>query len=167
MNIFLLDYDVVKCAEYHCDKHVVKMILEYAQLLSTAVRHYGVDAGYKATHINHPCAKWARASQANWIWLRCLALCLCTEYTFRYNKIHKTANVIESLYLPITMPKGVLNLRKIPQCMPEEYKHPDPVEAYRTYYMREKFEMLSWKTRGEPEWANPNWRPISRQPLPS
>jgi hypothetical protein len=59
MNIFLLDSNIKKCAQYHCDKHVVKMILESAQILSTVLRLNGVDQGYKTTHANHPCTLWA------------------------------------------------------------------------------------------------------------
>ena len=87
MNIFYLDKDPKKCAEMHCDKHVVKMILEYAQLLSTAHRvldgnewadHVGL---YKATHKNHPSAIWARESAGNYFWLNKLFQELCKEYT--------------------------------------------------------------------------------------
>ena len=60
MNIFLLDYNLDICASYHNDKHVVKMILEYAQLLSTCNRFIGMNEGYKMTHFNHPCAVWVR-----------------------------------------------------------------------------------------------------------
>ena len=119
MNIFYLDYNPYKCAEMHVDKHCIKMILEYAQLLSTAHRVLdGVEIIekryvlgslparwrkckvwklnnerdsilYKATHINHPSAVWVRQSDSNYIWLANLLICLCEEYTFRYGKVHK------------------------------------------------------------------------------
>jgi hypothetical protein len=112
MNIFYLDHDVRKCAEMHNDKHVVKMILEYAQLLSTAHRildgvlSVGVSASgrkktvyvltdnrdttlYSATHANHPSAVWVRQSDANYMWLAELLEVLCCEYTHRYDKVHK------------------------------------------------------------------------------
>ena len=72
MNIFVLDEDVEKCAEYHCDKHVIKMILESAQMMSAVVRLNGHDTGYKLTHKNHPCTIWARKSLSNYIWLKSL-----------------------------------------------------------------------------------------------
>ena len=112
MNIFYLDHDVIKCAEMHNDKHVVKMILEYAQLLSTAHRILDgiVEPGlsktgrkktvyrlpdsrdsilYGATHVHHPSAVWVRQSQQNYIWLANLLVALCEEYTYRYGKTHK------------------------------------------------------------------------------
>jgi len=112
MNIFYLDHNVRKCAEMHNDKHVVKMILEYAQLLSTAHRildgvlSTGVSASgrkktiyvltdnrdtilYSATHANHPSAIWVRQSAANYMWLAELLEECCKEYTYRYDKVHK------------------------------------------------------------------------------
>lgn len=119
MNIFYLDHDVTKCAEMHNDKHTVKMILEYCQLLSTAHRYLdGIevvvkkyvngslparyrntkkwklndernDILYSATHINHPSAVWCRKTSANYEWLHKLLVELCKEYTYRYGKIHK------------------------------------------------------------------------------
>jgi len=92
MNVFYLDSDPKQCAMLHTDKHVVKMILEYSQLLSTA--HYVCDGAtpegmYKPTHINHPSAVWVRKSEHNYIWLCNLLLELCNEYTYRYAKTHK------------------------------------------------------------------------------
>ena len=119
MNIFYLDHNPVKCAEYHVDKHVVKMILEYCQLLSTAhrvidgietitpvyvkgslpARYRNVKKWklldsresvlYSATHVNHPSAVWCRQSDSNYIWLSKLLMELCKEYTYRYGKVHK------------------------------------------------------------------------------
>ena len=112
MNIFYLDHDVRKCAEMHNNKHVVKMILEYAQLLSTAHRildgvlSTGVSQSgrkktiyvladnrdttlYSATHVNHPSAVWVRQSVQNYMWLAELLEECCKEYTHRYDKVHK------------------------------------------------------------------------------
>ena len=104
MNIFVLDENIEKCAEYHVDSHVIKMILESAQMLSTAVRSTGVDAGYKSTHENHPCNKWVRESLQNWLWLKDLAYALQDEWHYRYNhpvtKWHKSAKLISELPVP-------------------------------------------------------------------
>jgi hypothetical protein len=102
MNIFILSKYISKCAKLHCDKHVVKMILEITQLLYTAWWH-GRDVvdweriefensnlnPYKATHKNHPCAIWVRSSEKHYNWALNLAFDLCNEYTRRYGKIHK------------------------------------------------------------------------------
>jgi hypothetical protein len=154
MNIFVLDYDIEKCAQYHVDKHVVKMILESAQMLSTAVRSTGLDEGYKATHVNHPCNVWLRESIMNWYWLRDLTAELHKEWRFRYNhpetKMHKSFEVVENL----TVPKlPVIDMTPFKLCMPDEFKTDDTVESYRKYYLKDKAHLLSWKKRGQPEWA--------------
>jgi hypothetical protein len=151
VNIFVLDLNIELCAQYHCDKHVVKMILETAQLLSSAVRMAGLDAGYKLTHKNHPCAKWARESIDNYYWLSTLAFYLNEEYKFRYNhtKNHKSYDVICELPRP-ELPE--IGLTPFAQAMPDEYKSNDAVESYRAYYMIEKANLLSYTKRGKPEW---------------
>mgnify|MGYP000607032860 CR=1 FL=1 len=98
MNIFFLDDDIKKCAQYHCDKHVVKMILETAQLLCGV--HHMIDqvtdqVPYKLSHKNHPCSIWSRESLSNYLYLCELGLELCYEYTYRYGKKHKSQSVIE------------------------------------------------------------------------
>src|ERR1700761_7698925 len=103
MNIFVLDLDPKTCAKYHCDKHVVKMILETAQLLCNAQRKCGINPKirielYKETHKNHPCSIWASQSIKNYEWLSTLGIFLCDEYTERYNKIHKSHKLIQELH---------------------------------------------------------------------
>ena len=96
MNIFVLDKDPVKAAKMHCDKHVIKMILETAQMLCSAYE----DAPYKRTHVNHPCSIWARKSKSNYLWLIKLGMALHDEYQFRYGaeKQHKSFAVIKWCY---------------------------------------------------------------------
>ena len=140
MNIFLLDWIPRVAAEYHCDKHVVKMILETAQLLYTAHRCCGSDVpenAYKLTHKNHPCAKWVRESLTNYLWLASLGWWLCKEYTFRYGKTHKTESHI--VWLLTNHP--ALPFREMTEpalAMPDIYKQANPIEAYRTFYRENK-----------------------------
>ena len=97
MNVFVLDQDPRVCATYHNDKHVVKMILETAQLLC-GVHHMtesNLDIPYKLSHKNHPCSIWARKSLENYVWLCDLGMELSKEYTHRYGKTHKSQAVIE------------------------------------------------------------------------
>jgi len=150
MNIFVLDYDVALCASFHNDRHVVKMILESAQMISTACRMSGVDAGYKATHQNHPCSKWSRESLSNWLWLRRLTLELNIEWQrrFGHSKNHKSFDVVKSLPLPKIKDVG---LTPFAQAMPNIYKNEDAVKAYRDYYMGEKRAIAQWRN-GEPYW---------------
>lgn len=93
MNIFVTDRCPTKCAQYLDDKRVVKMVLETAQMLSTALRECGYegDEVYKSTHKNHPCNVWARKTQQNYLWLLRHFRALCIEYTRRYDKIHKSS----------------------------------------------------------------------------
>ena len=149
MNIFFLHYIAETCAQYHADRHVVKMILETAQLLCTAVWLTGGEAPYKATHKNHPCAIWARESRKNWRWLRSLGLELCKEYTYRYGKIHKTQAILENLKCP-KLPKTPFTYP--PQAMPDEFKDADTVVAYKKYYLYGKAHLHAWKKREIPDW---------------
>jgi len=179
MNIFYLDHDVKRCAEYHLDKHVVKMILEYCQLLSTAHRVLdGVEyidsssgrrikrwklensfAGetllYKATHINHPSAVWVRQSKQNYNWLAALLVELCKEYTARYGRVHKCESDGLVKWLSGWAPENIPNsaFTQPTPAMPEVYKvKSDSVHSYRNYYLGDKHRMASWKVRGQPNW---------------
>lgn len=151
MNVFFLDRDPKACAYHHCDKHVVKMILESAQILSSVHWSSGGEAPYRLTHENHPCCKWARASLSNYRWLVHLALELCYEYTFRYNKIHKTQAKIEWLADNEPLIEDI-GFTEPPQAMPEEYQGEDSVEAYRRYYIGEKSYFAKWSHSEAPTW---------------
>ena len=150
MNIFYLDKNIQKCVKYHCNKHTTKMIVEYAQILSTASTLYGgISQGYKPTHKNHPCVKWCAASISNWLYLRDLAFALCDEYTYRYGKTHKTLAVLKSLKTP-KLPS--IPFYEPPKCMPDEVKLNDVVDSYRNYYNKVKAKFCVWKNRAIPEW---------------
>jgi hypothetical protein len=158
MNIFLLDEDVQQAARYHNDKHVVKMILETAQLLSTAHHVYEsplAESLYRKTHVNHPSAVWVRESASNYVWAYYLFEELCNEYTFRYGKVHKTwvEKSDALMYLPENMPDR--GLTEFPQCMPDECKvEGNPVQAYRNYYKMHKNHIAKWTNREVPYWWN-------------
>lgn len=158
MNIFFLDWDAKIAAQYHCDKHVVKMILECAQLLYCAhwiLTPSGVpDFAYKKTHPNHPCSIWVRESIENYEWLCNLAIALCEEYTFRYGKIHKTHKHIEWLICnpPFNIPDTPLTPIRL--AMPNEYKNDNPIKAYRVFYRESKMKqrgIVSYTKRDWPE----------------
>ena len=139
MNIFFLDKDPITAAQYHCDKHCVKMILESAQLLSTAHRILDEDDAhpnlYKVAHKNHPSTIWTRSSEDHYIWLYELFRNLSIEFSNRYSKVHlsweKLGFILDSL------PKNIKDNGWVdpPQCMPDYCKKSDTVEAYRTYYL--------------------------------
>jgi hypothetical protein len=179
MNIFYLHNDVTTCAEMHNNSHCVKMILEYAQLLSTAHRfldgvshvlkrettgrqytRYILDDSrdgvlYGATHINHPSAIWVRKSPDNYKWLANLLVALCKEYTFRYGKIHKVEQTGLAQVLLNIMPKNIGSeaFTEPTPAMPDEVKIAgDSIASYRNYYNVSKTHLAKWKSRPVPEW---------------
>jgi len=179
MNIFVLDKDPFVSAKYMCDKHVVKMIVETAQMLSTAHRvwdgvplnstsasgrkykKYVMPDGEwdnilcKAVMPNHPCTAWCIQTTENYKWLFRHGLGLLEEYTARYGKVHK----MELLYFNYLSHTPKIqrtwynnDLTEFPQAMPPQYKDPDPVTAYRQYYINEKSRFAKWKMGNVPDW---------------
>ncbi len=148
MNIFVLDENPKLAAQYQCDKHVVKMTLETAQLLCSVYE----DAPYRRTHYNHPCSIWVRESVDNFSWLIVHGIALANEYTFRYGKVHKSQAVIEwARNNPPQLPE--IGLTKHVLCMPEEYKISCVVTSYRNYYRGDKSRFASWRRdRVHPTW---------------
>jgi hypothetical protein len=160
MNIFVLDTDPRRAAEYHADKHVVKMAVEYSQIMSTAARHAGasepwVAEMYRPTHVGHPCVGWA-AHAKNFEWLMDLAHWTGKEYTHRYGKMHKSSGLVPMFRDWYACEGKSLMLKgRTPwvQAMPDEYKGPDAVRAYRTYYTHGKEGIVAWaKARPTPWW---------------
>lgn len=154
MNIFILDQNPIKAAQYHCDKHCIKMILEHTQMLSTAIRvcsNDSVEGVYKIAHINHPCSKWVRQNRSNFLWLCEMTEELFREYTKRYGKNHKSYEIYKTCRNNANViPLGELS--SFAQAMPDEYKNSDAVKAYRTYYLKDKKEFSTWKLGNVPEW---------------
>ena len=181
MNIFYLHTNPPICAEYHVDRHSTKMVIEYAQLLSTAhrvldgVQVTGISESgrkqtsyaisdhrdgilYRATHINHPSAIWCRQSSANYIWLHELLVALCGEYTFRYGKVHKvdSCGLMKALQqVPTNVPQG--SFTEPTPAMPDDVKvKGNSLASYRNYYRDYKQHLLSWKgkinSRPTPQW---------------
>lgn len=143
------------CAEMHCNAHCCKMIIEYAQMLSTAHRvlETNLDENliYKSTHVNHPCAIWVRQSSLNYMWLYELFICLCNEYTRRYSRKHLTDKKLRNIlcFLPKNIPnKGFTNF---PKAMPDDVKENNVVLAYRNFYCKYKLEIAVWP-KNPPDW---------------
>ena len=149
MNIFYLSRDPVEAAQAQCDRHVVKMILETAQLLSTA--HHELDGespAYKATHKNHPSAVWVRSSLDHYEWTLYHLEALGREYERRYQKVHKTIREhFKALQRPPVALQGVRGYQDPPQCMPDECKRSDAVLGYQIYY---NYKADDWDARGIP-----------------
>ena len=176
MNIFYLHEDPVRSAQLHCDKHVVKMIIEYAQMLSTAhrmldgtqyidqssgrrIKRWRLDNSnmdgvlYKASHINHPSAIWVRENAIQYQYMYDMFVALCDEYTYRYGKIHSTERLLGKLLE--TLPKNIKDNGFVepPQAMPDYCKVPgDSIKAYQMYYVNEKIGFAKWTKRDIPTW---------------
>ncbi len=178
MNIFLLSYDPRVAARYHCDKHVIKMLLEATQLLWTAhhvaaattnkpipdfesapttIASGGRQHGYRPTHRNHPCAIWVRTSIANYRWLVLLAKALAEEYHYRW-PARTTPHACEAHVAWLAVhepPLPRLQLTEPAQAMPPEFKAPYPVHAYRAFYLGSKADrgLLHYTRREPPHWV--------------
>ena len=156
----MLDENPEVAASYHCDKHM-KMILEAAQMLSTAHWQCGSSAPYKESYVNHPCNRWVRESLSNYRWLQKLGMSLCREYTKRYGRIHATQEKLEWLgeHEPDIPDVG---LTRFAQAMPEEYRCSDAVTAYRKYYVGDKSRFAKWKMGNIPGWYKEKNRDTDR-----
>jgi len=158
MNIFYISTDPVRAAVWQCDKHVVKMILESAQMLCTAHHEFGNhDVPYKVAHRNHPSTIWARESAANYRWLYRHFKALSDEYTLRYGKVHltwqKCAQALSEPPMGIPNPElGSIDHTPPPQCMPDECKRASSREAYRVYYFQYKPQVIDmrWPENRQP-----------------
>lgn len=163
MNIFSTSHCPTQSAQDLTNIHVTKMVLESAQLLSTA--HHvldGVQVGYKPTHSGHPSSKWTRNSSTNYQWLYAHYKALCDEYTFRTGKAHKSSELLSILS---SLPKNIKGggLDPFALCVPEEFQRLglfDQTISYRAYLnvklkewaCREKPIKVEWTNRKQPEW---------------
>lgn len=180
MNIFVLDESAVTAAQLQCNAHVVKMIVESAQMLSTVHRmldgvetrrpsksgktmsKYWVlpdsreDIFYKAVHMHHPCTIWTAESNNNYNWHYIHFVALCDEYTYRYGKVHSTDTLLREPLksLPTNIPIGPKTLQPLAmKSNPECMNYNDVVGSYRKFYQtkQDRFKM-AWTKRPVPEW---------------
>lgn len=163
MNIFAIDDSPEISAQNLHDRHIVKMILESCQLLSTVQRLSGNTDPclYKITHQHHPCVKWLLESVENYQWLYRHYIALCTEYTYRYFKTHRCVGLINALKEP---PNNLPNIPRtsFKQAMPDEYKTDDSIQAYRLYYLGHKIQNNFWTNRTKDdllEWLSIKLKP--------
>ena len=181
MNIFILDNDPVKAAQLQCDKHIPKMVVESAQMLSTVHRmidgvmerrpsksgsmlqyfkldDYREDILYKAVHMNHPCTVWSRENCSNYDWHYKHFIALCDEYTYRYGKVHasetKLATVLRNAPKKIKHTTGKSPFRLAMGSNPE-CMFEDAVKSYRAFYQTKQARFaMKWTKRKQPEWFN-------------
>lgn len=179
MNIFVLDLDPQKCAEYHCDKHLCKMIVEHNQILGSIAytgrniqrkiditpefvdRFFtgfprknkdGTIHPYGIGYKNHPCTVWAKESLQNYYWLCNLTFFMCNEYTKRYGRKHACEEICRWYYenAPTSLP--TIKMTDFAQAMPIECKNKNVVTAYRNYYKKHKSKFAKWAHSETPDW---------------
>lgn len=179
MNIFILDNDPRKAAQMVCDKHVNKMVIESAQMMSTVHRmldgtpyraksksgkttqtYYRFDDErdelyYLAVHKFHGCTTWTAESKANYEWHYEHFCGLADEFTFRYGKKHKTFETLGQLLQkpPQNIPDiGLTDFYLAMTAYPECMVEGDAVQSYHNFYHADK-PFAKWeKGRSAPAW---------------
>lgn len=177
MNIFVLDLDPEKCAQYHCDKHLVKMITESNQILGSIAytargvyrkvditpvfiektfkgfprQENGKPHPYGIGYRNHPCTQWAAKSLGNYRWLCILNAEMSKEYTRRYGRKH-AGEEITRWYATNHPELPMLGVTPFAQAMPDDCKNPNAVVAYRQYYKKHKARIAKWAHSPTPSW---------------
>lgn len=147
MNIFVTSKCPIESAKYLDSLRCNKMILESAQMLSTALRVHGCSEEklYKISHKNHPCSIWSRATRANYLWLYEHFVALATEYHKRRGKWHmsylKLSEVLKNNAHYV--PQG--KLTKFANCAARQdlgisYKHMDDVTKAYQLYLNDRWE---------------------------
>ena len=159
MNIFATDKCPIKSAQNMCDTHVVKMVLESAQLLCSYLNEQGIETPYKSTHLKHPCSLWLKEIALNRSWLFEHYYALIQEYRFRYGKRHKCNDLLGLFYFNFYFEDAIEILNnsnlKFALAMPDEYKTDCPFQSYKNYYISKKHSMkreMKWTNRQPPEW---------------
>lgn len=172
MNIFALDQCPIRAARYHMDVHVIKMILESLQMISTTANYFSYPyCGelLKPTHVNHPCNIWLRESFSNFRWLVELFEELLKEYTLRYGKHHVYESkllVVEDCSRFLSTAMVDIGLTPFVMAMPDHVKLGDPVESYRNYYflVKSNLHLAGWrKCRPMPRWYLRKSRELKRE----
>jgi hypothetical protein len=168
MNIFVTDECPEKSAIVLPDRHIVKMPIECAQMLAYVIQYHNMGtlpkkdgSPYSTESIarrNHPCTQWALKNSQNALWLIHHGRALCTEYTFRYNKIHGSARAIETALIKFDQLSIILNKQLIfTRAMPDELKNDTSIPTFDAYkkYLNSK-DWVSTNYLRVPE-RKPNW----------
>ena len=182
MNIFYVDKNPVTAAKMMCAKHIIKMILESAQMLCTAkrvldgkeyfdttkngrkIKRWRLDDPdeesiiYKAGWLGHPSTQWVMKSAYNYVWLYNHMMALNQEYKLRWQKKVNHTSIDKLSFILRNPPKNaridVMGTDATP-AMPDHCKIPgDVVGSYRKYYILEKRRFAKWE---KPNAVMPDW----------
>jgi hypothetical protein len=156
MNIFFLASDPKESVSYYVNTHVNKILIEIAQMLSTAHYYYNPKYNsyfyYKPVMKNHPMNKWVRQNTANYNYAYKLYIALCEEYKYRFGRTHLSENYKDALkYAPISIPSSN-KITQPPLCIKEDCILDNTIESYRMYYIQHKKHLAKWKNRDKPYW---------------
>ena len=164
MNIFTTNICPIISAQNLDDKRLIKMVLESAQLLSSAIflnSDIIYDDIYKPTHLKHPCTIWASLNSSNWDWLFSHFQALCQEYTYRFNKKHKTANLLVTLAQYTKCLTRTDNLTPFPNCTKSQILQVDFTTISNVHGAYQQYLVTKWiNDRSKPHWTNrspPSW----------
>jgi len=171
MNIFVLDHCPKKAAEYNCDKHVSKIVVEIAQMaancfslntLKSAPPNFSGQPR-KHSYFNHPVSKWMRETLGNLLWSIDHAFTLESERLYRGYNPHFSMRFIrwvadnfdKSIVVDGPQTEFAVAIAPTMRCR----QHPsfnslDPIAKYRLYYMYDK-PFVTWTRREKPHWFNP------------
>lgn len=163
MNRFLIERNPQSIAESLCDQHIVKMPLEEAQMLCTALWHHNSEFAfennlYKPVHQKHPCTLWCMETRANFKFAFMLYWCMLLEYKVRYRRMHGARKPFHAIMRGMNhIPKG--KITKHPQCFGQQYEsiktdEDYPINAYRDFYKLDKLSFARWKHSRKPYWLN-------------
>lgn len=157
MNHFILDEDMEKSAEYHVDKHVIKMGIEATQMCSTALAlEFGAAVGYTPVFVNHPIVVWTSKTYENWEWMVRYARSMFNEYQYRYGREHASVVVLDGLVnwvnQDVRVKKWKFGMTPHHLAVALEHKGMEPVDAYRAYYIKYKARLFKWTNREIPYW---------------
>ena len=181
MNIFVLHEDPKIAAQMHCDKHVPKMLVEHAQMLTAAYystlgisrkkeipdkqnsvnemfkgwprkNEDGSEWHYAITHVNHPCTVWTRTSIDNFNWLLDCTDELCEEFKRRWKHDPSIKNIVN--WMRENPPKLIsLGITPFAQAMPDCFRSKNTSESYRKYYaMKTSYMKIDCKFTEIPYW---------------
>lgn len=165
MNIFALNRNPRVASKQHFQKHVIKMILESAQMLSTVFWLQDPERAeilnnegfiYKRVHTKHPCTIWANQCLENFSWLAELAMDLSKEHNLRFmpKNVHKSLKIVEyAYYNPPPTLSALGAMTPFALAMPDDCKIGNPIFSYRTYYTSPyKQHLVDWGKGSEPLW---------------
>jgi hypothetical protein len=168
MNLFVLDRNPEVAAEYNCDVHCNKVLLEIAQMLANCFTEEKLKyapktktgTARKHSYYNHPVSKWIRNTKENLRWALSHGFALEKERLYRGYNPHFSIDFINWVQQNIedsVVPDGPLeefavaiadnkNCRQI-----LGFNSLDSVEKYRLYYKYDK-PFAKWSVRQTPTW---------------